>query len=646
MARTKTADAQENIPAYSSSSQFGYVLGSSLNSWDSSITNEKLEEMYLRTGFCYRIINKISDDVLDNGFSIENNDVLAKDIEELNKRVKLIPKFKKAYTYARLFGFSFLTLGWEDAAQKLSDDLLNAKDLKYAVPLMPSQISEIILDQDQRSERFGEVEFIVINSSGAQKKKIHWKRFLHIVHDDFKSNAKGVSSVLPAYNYLQTLENIIWAAGQAYYRNAAPFAKITINGASDKELLKYDEKMDDISVRTRFLSNENFGLEFLPTTPIDPTPFFQVALTAVCTTLGIPKQIAEGTNAGAISGSETNLKDYYSDLSSVQTLTIEPLLREIYQRCQDNAIIAQGDYDIKWESLFEMNEKDTALTEYAKSQAYLNYVNAGLVPKEEVEMPNILTDATTTTLSEEAVKRMDAARTRKLDTLEDKYFSTLKLIYNPSLTSSILSRVQEQPANFFERIKNKVRPDAVEPLTDVEYELMRDEIERVTKQNEQRFMQLLPALIGNVLESEGFSLENEGYQEAYNMIYENNFNYIKGFNDDLRKDLTGALATGIQSDWDLQKVREEFNKIITTMTDSRLKTIVRTETSRAINTLEFRSAKENNQKYKTWVTMGDERVRPSHEAMDGETVPIDQTFSIGVLYPPADPNCRCWVIYT
>jgi len=55
-------------------------------------------------------------------------------------------------------------------------------------------------------------------------------------------------------------------------------------------------------------------------------------------------------------------------------------------------------------------------------------------------------------------------------------------------------------------------------------------------------------------------------------------------------------------------------------------------------------------KHKRWITQRDKRVRDSHKRLDGETRPIDDRFSNGLLYP-GDPdgdvseraNCRCFI---
>lgn len=54
---------------------------------------------------------------------------------------------------------------------------------------------------------------------------------------------------------------------------------------------------------------------------------------------------------------------------------------------------------------------------------------------------------------------------------------------------------------------------------------------------------------------------------------------------------------------------------------------------------------------KTWMSTHDDRTRESHALMDGETVPLDEPFSNGLMYP-ADPsgppeevyNCRCSMV--
>lgn len=91
----------------------------------------------------------------------------------------------------------------------------------------------------------------------------------------------------------------------------------------------------------------------------------------------------------------------------------------------------------------------------------------------------------------------------------------------------------------------------------------------------------------------------------------------------------------------------------------RAETIVRTETNRAGNVVQLEGAARVNASFpgmfgKTWVTARDDRVRPSHEALDGVTIPVEDQFDVGGIPAdgPMDPglpaeeaiNCRCTIV--
>lgn len=91
--------------------------------------------------------------------------------------------------------------------------------------------------------------------------------------------------------------------------------------------------------------------------------------------------------------------------------------------------------------------------------------------------------------------------------------------------------------------------------------------------------------------------------------------------------------------------------------DERAKTIARNDANTVMFSQEFQDAVASGMTGKRWVTMGDERVRKTHVAVDGEIVPINDPFVVGnslLLYPRdmslnPDPdevvNCRCSVSY-
>lgn len=94
----------------------------------------------------------------------------------------------------------------------------------------------------------------------------------------------------------------------------------------------------------------------------------------------------------------------------------------------------------------------------------------------------------------------------------------------------------------------------------------------------------------------------------------------------------------------------------------RLSVVAETETHRTINTGSLDGAEEyaeghpNVTVLKTWITAGDERVRDSHDFLEGATVPLNARFysfdGDSAMYPgdfmlaENNVNCRCILRYT
>lgn len=83
--------------------------------------------------------------------------------------------------------------------------------------------------------------------------------------------------------------------------------------------------------------------------------------------------------------------------------------------------------------------------------------------------------------------------------------------------------------------------------------------------------------------------------------------------------------------------------------------IAETESHRDTNEAAYETAKEAGATEKVWHTMGDDRVRDTHEYLDGVSAPISGEFynyyGQSALFPgqwgiaEEDVNCRCWVTY-
>ena len=86
--------------------------------------------------------------------------------------------------------------------------------------------------------------------------------------------------------------------------------------------------------------------------------------------------------------------------------------------------------------------------------------------------------------------------------------------------------------------------------------------------------------------------------------------------------------------------------------------VAETDAHRVYNEAEMNTADEvaktGRQILKTWSTMGDDRVRDTHDYLEGTTVPYDAEFYTydgdhafapgGFEFPENNVNCRCWTV--
>jgi uncharacterized protein with gpF-like domain len=107
------------------------------------------------------------------------------------------------------------------------------------------------------------------------------------------------------------------------------------------------------------------------------------------------------------------------------------------------------------------------------------------------------------------------------------------------------------------------------------------------------------------------------------------------------------IIKGQEEGWSVSRIVTEIGK--TDITRTRARTIVRTETIRAVGLGSLLSAwNEPFQMTKEWVAVKDNRTRHTHYNIDGQKRDLEKPFSNGLMFP-GDPNgsaeetinCRC-----
>ena len=334
-----------------------------------------LQYLYERCGLATNAVDVPTGKVWGKGFTLkvtdkdgkeQKNSKLEKQIWEINQTQHVKKIFQEAHQYARLYGLGIVVLGLADN-QKVETEVGKPSALSYLRAFSGLEVTKLEFDKDPNSETYGQISKYKIARGGEQQQdfEVHASRVIHF------NNGKGPwgKSILePAYDLFTIYKNSIWSAGESYYQNASPLFVVSWDleelgePPSKEELDDIKDDIEELHVRKRYVKPKGFNLEVvkgsgqLP----DPQKVIDPVVELIAGAVKVPKQLLLGTEAGALASGEVNLQQYYAQIADIQSTFAEPLLIEFYKRLQEWQILPEGNFDIEWIPLWEMDEKDRA----------------------------------------------------------------------------------------------------------------------------------------------------------------------------------------------------------------------------------------------------------------------------------------------
>lgn len=134
---------------------------------------------------------------------------------------------------------------------------------------------------------------------------------------------------------------------------------------------------------------------------------------------------------------------------------------------------------------------------------------------------------------------------------------------------------------------------------------------------------------------------------------------ITGTNQRMIRDAIATARADLfpQGVTDSRSIAANAAGVMRSRAPGRIETIALTETQNAAENTKNQEAQEAERIRKTWVTVGDKRVRPTHRAASGQRRDIDEPFIVGgaALMYPGDMSlgapiretagCRCSAVY-
>lgn len=212
-------------------------------------------------------------------------------------------------------------------------------------------------------------------------KTVHWSRVIHFADNRMSSEVFGVPRMQPVLNRLFDLRKILAGSGEMFWRGAMPGWAF-----ETPPELGTDVEMDDKSLRDQFEAWANGLQRYVALTGMTakslapqvspPTAHVEEQLRAICTALGVPMRIFQGSESGHLASTQ-DAETWNRRLKRRQEAYINSfVIRPFVERLVAVGVLPKPKkLFINWNDLNAMSDEQKSDIALKKSQALFQYVS-------------------------------------------------------------------------------------------------------------------------------------------------------------------------------------------------------------------------------------------------------------------------------
>ena len=329
-----------------------------------------------------RVVFKVAHDIFGKGFKVEElsekpdpkwSREVSKVLDGLNAKAALT----QLVVYERLFGWAILAKTYVDYGEDAMQPVESPREIREVLPYGSLQctVQSADEDKDPNSSRYGLPILYTVRrlGEGLEQNKIHFSRVIHSATRLLDHPWKGMSALEVLYDDQAILRDARWALGETLVRAVGGFANIMLKGAKAKQIRDFEDEQNlaQLNARSYFVHDENAEVDWVGAAgkALNPEPYFTPVLESASCGADIPQAMLRGANAGALSGSEVNEREYWSGISALQLLH-EPSIWALVDGLMETGQIREvEDYRVVWPAGFELTETAKAVVELQLAQA-------------------------------------------------------------------------------------------------------------------------------------------------------------------------------------------------------------------------------------------------------------------------------------
>lgn len=316
-------------------------------------------------------------------------------------RLKLPNKIQKGMKQARCYGGSamYIHIRNSDPTLPLRPEEVGPGDLEYVVNLTKEVLTAGPIERDPMLENYGLPKYYEVNSESMGALRVHPSRFVVFTGNDhlnpeFTSGAWegwGDSVLMSAYEAVRNADATANNVASLVYE-----AKVDVLQIPNLADIMSEKRTRDLLVQRVQLAAQlkgNNGMLVLDTEEVYTNKSYAFAglpdinhqaLQAVAGAADIPiTRFLGQTPSGLSSTGESDLKNYYDSVASLQTLELTPAMR-VLDDCLLRSALGDAAQDVTyvWASLWQMTDTEQVEITEKLANATKILVETGLFPEE------------------------------------------------------------------------------------------------------------------------------------------------------------------------------------------------------------------------------------------------------------------------
>jgi hypothetical protein len=298
-------------------------------------------------------------------------------IKSIFKSTKLMRKLKRVDEFQRVghYGAFVVQIRGNQSEAVWDKPLLKirANQIVKFIPLYEVQLSPTAWDNNEQSERYGQPNMYQfqesnLNDSTTQDNRVrsvqvHHSRVIIFAEGADDESIYGVPANEAGFNDLITMEKIIGAGGEGFWKSAA-MKTVYTNTNKDaplpgqEEIDEFNDAIKDfVEGLDKSLMTGGLDPKVLTAAMADPKEPFTIALQSYCAGIEVAAKLLIGSQEGKLASEE----DARFTMSAMQSRR-EDFCTIMVQSCVDwmtaHGIINKIEYYVEWDDLLAPSDKD------------------------------------------------------------------------------------------------------------------------------------------------------------------------------------------------------------------------------------------------------------------------------------------------